>query len=120
MSQHPSREARETDSAEKKSVRSGRLWLWFVIGFLLVFIMMALFVTMYSLHPSGNAAVACRLWEYYFIEFRRVVGPYNNILGPATGSSSTAIETAFFHVLFSVIGGAVLAGVGWCVRKIKR
>jgi hypothetical protein len=100
---------------------AGRIWLWFAIGFLVVFLGMAFFVWMNHLALRGDAVVHCRLWEYYVIELRRAGNPFGyKSLGPATGSGTPAIETAVFHVLFSVMGGGVAMGIGWRVRKGKR
>ncbi len=94
------------------------LWPWFGTGFIIVFIGMSLSVTMYSMLPSGKAVVACPLWQYYIIETRRELSSSGRF-GPASGSFTAAIATAFEHVLCSSIGGAAMSAIGWAVRRIK-
>jgi hypothetical protein len=96
----------------------GRRWVWFAAGFCLVFFGMSLFVTMYSMHPSGQFVVECRLWQYYMLEIERALHSSGN-LGPASGSSSAAVTTAIEHLLCSVVGGAVMLGIVWGVRRIR-
>jgi hypothetical protein len=98
--------------------RKRRLWLWFAAGFLIVFIGMCCGITMYPMHPSGNAVIGCKLWQYYLMEFPQMFSPYET-LGPATGSSATLAITVFEHLLCSAIGGAVMVGIGWIVHKVK-
>src|SRR5262249_45269248 len=97
--------------------RKRRLWLWFVVGFFLVFVAMAVTITMYSMHPSGNAVIACKLWQYYVMEIPRALSSLE-VVGPASGNTSALIVTALQHVLFSTFGGAVMLAIGWFVRKI--
>ena len=94
------------------------LWLWFVAGFLLVFVGMALIVNMYWIDPSGQFIARGKLWQYYFAEIGRATTSTQS-LGPMTGITSAAEWTAFEHVLISFVGGAVLLGIGWGVRRIK-
>src|SRR5437868_3687141 len=98
--------------------RTRPLWPWFAAGFGTVFLVMSLTVNMYSMHPSGNAVIGCKLWQYYLLEFDRALHS-SGYAGPASGSTSAALITAFQHVLASVVGGEVMLGVGWVVRKIK-
>jgi hypothetical protein len=93
------------------------LWLWFVAGFLIVFVGMSLTVTMPTMHPSGQMVVASKLWQYYVIEIQRALHSSGHF-GPATGNSSAAVTTALQHVLFSAAGGALMLGIGLGVRKI--
>ena len=93
------------------------LWLWFVAGFLFVFVGMALVVNMYWMDPSGEFIARGKLWQYYLVEIGRATSTQS--LGPATGSTSAALSTVFQHVLISAVGGAVLLGIGWGVRRIK-
>lgn len=95
-----------------------RLWLLFGFGFLLVFVSMSLTITMHSLLPSGDAVVACRLWECYVIEIRRALNA-SNAIGPASGSASTLATTALQHFLCSAAGGVGLMGIGWVYAKLK-
>jgi hypothetical protein len=111
------------DGERKETVnRLGRkrcLWLWFVAGFFLVFIGMLLTMPMHSMHPSGNALIICKLWQYYLMEIPRALSPWQ-VVGPVTGNASALTVTALLHVLFSTFGGAVMLAVGWLVGKIKR
>ncbi|MGO8688609.1 MAG: hypothetical protein ACLQLG_03165 [Thermoguttaceae bacterium] len=100
------------------STSSARLWLWFGAGFLSVFVAMALCVTMYTTPPSGIAVVACPLWKYYAIDLRRQLGPA--VLGPASGRGSGLIETMFFHVVISLLGGGALVEARLLVRGSRR
>ena len=96
-----------------------RLWPWFVIGFVLVFVGMSLGVTMYPLAPSGDAVIRCPLWQYYVIEAGRGGWISPGTLGPTSGGSSAATTTAVQHVLCSCIGGVVVVGMGWAVRRFR-
>jgi hypothetical protein len=108
----------DKDQDEKQSRRRGRLWIWFVIGFLLVFVCTSVTVTMYPMRPSGDALVACKLWKYYVIEIRRALSS-TNAVGPASGSFSAMVMTTFQHLLCSVAGGAGMVAIGWGFRKVK-
>lgn len=98
--------------------RRNRLWPWFAAGFLAVFVGMLLAVRMYRVQPAGPGIERCALWEYYADEIGRAFGPARP-MGPATGGSSLG-TTILQHVLLSVAGGLVLAGVGRLVRRRGR
>ena len=102
-------------------MRKRRLWIWFIAGFLLVFIIMSLMVTKYSWHPSRPALISCKLWQYYLLEARRAITAAGSTrhLGPATGSTSAAFTTAFGHVLCSTVGGLGMFGIGWAIWQSK-
>jgi hypothetical protein len=91
--------------------------IWFVIGFLLVFIGMLLFVHMYVMLPSGQGLVKCPLWRYYGSELYNAATPHP--VGPAAGNGSGLGKTLFFHVLFSVLGGLLFAGAAKAADKRK-
>jgi hypothetical protein len=95
------------------------LWFWFSAGFLLVFVALSLAVPMFSMHPSGEAVVRTRLWQYYAIEIPRALRPWSP-LGPATGSSSAVVITALWHLLLSAAGGAAMLGIRWLIGKLRR
>lgn len=95
-----------------------RWWLWFLAGFLVVFVGTSLTITMYSMRPSGDGVVACKLWQYYLIEIRRALTS-PGVAGPASGSGSAALVTALQHLLVSAAGGAVVMGIGWLIYKVK-
>jgi hypothetical protein len=103
---------------DNQPARKGRLWPWFVIGFLIVFVGLALAVTMLSLHPSGRYVVSCKLWQYYVLEFRKWLNSSGN-LGPTTGNDERALLMLCQHVLFSLAGGAAALAIGWVVRKVR-
>lgn len=94
-----------------------RLWLWFVAGFLIVFVGMSVAVSACYMHPSGQAVVRCKLWEYYVVQIPRMF--QRQTLGPATGDSQAALTMLFQHLACSAIGGLVTVAVGWGVHKIK-
>jgi hypothetical protein len=106
-------------SADPGVLMKRRLWVWFAVGFTIVFVAMALSVTMYTMLPSSDGVIASRLWQYYIVEFRRYLGPYAS-LGPARSGSSTLLQTLFFHVLFSSLGGGVLVGLRLLMRRPKQ
>ena len=108
----------DEDQGANQPRHKRRLWLWFVVGFLIVLVGMSVTITMYSMRPSGDALVVCKLWQYYVIEIRRALSS-SNALGPASGSGSDAVTTAFQHFLCSVAGGAVMMGIGWGFYKVK-
>ena len=97
------------------SFRHRQLWLWFVAGFLIVFVAMLIFVTMFSMNASGESLIRCRLWQYYFLEVQRSLQSTG-----VAGQSSSIIETVFMHLAFSILGGAVMFGLGWANRKLRR
>jgi hypothetical protein len=88
---------------------------WFMVGFLVVFVGLLLFGRQISLVPSGRAAVETRLWQYYWIQLNQSLRSSGN-LGPTTGSGQVAVVTFLEHVFCSVIGGAIVLGVGWATR----
>ncbi len=108
----------EHPAARMGEPRRRRLWLWFVAGFLVVFVGATLIVTMHTMHPQGHAVMECKLWKYYAIEIPRLFSPRN--LGPAMDSSSAVVTVAFEHLLVSALGGAVMLGVGWVVNRLRR
>jgi len=98
--------------------RKRRLWIWFLAGFLIVFLGLSLTKTMYPLNRSGTAVIECKLWEYYVIEVQRAAHSSGN-LGLTTGSTETAITIASQHLLFSAVGGGVMVGIALMVRKLR-
>lgn len=106
----------DNDKLTEQVPRKGRLWVWFLAGFSIVFIGMSLLVATYSMSASGESIVSCKLWQYYVLEIRKSLNSSGN-LGPATGSFSSALTMFFQHMLYSAVGGAVMMCVGWTVRK---
>ena len=106
------------DQSRKPPRQRGRLLIWFLVGFLLVFVCMSVTVTMYPWRPSGDGVVVCKLWKYYVIEIRHALSS-GTALGPASGSSSSAATTALQHLLCSAAGGLGILGIGWTYYKVK-
>lgn len=108
---------KQNDEVRKTSAKRG-LWPWFIAGFAVVFVGMALVVTMYPILPSGRGVLACPLWRYYLIEARRAMSSLRNV-GPGSGSSSAALVTAVQHIVCSSLGGAATWGAAWAIRRLK-
>lgn len=98
-------------------VRRPRLWPWFIVGFLLVFVGLLLFFTRILMHPSGAYAVEYPLWRYYGSVIPRLFGV--RYLGPATVNDSYLLPTVAFHLLLSAGGGCVALGLGWLIRRLR-
>lgn len=92
------------------------LWPWFIAGFLLVGIGMSFSVEVDALLPGGEGVVARPLWRHYLIEIRREWNAAGEI-GPAQDEGSAALVTALQHVLWSSVGGGVMAGIVSLVRR---
>jgi uncharacterized membrane protein len=99
------------------TVRRSRLWLWFIAGFLLVFLGMSILFSMDFY--DGHAVYNTKVWHYYVLEIERAWNSTGN-LGPTSGNSTAAVTIAVQHILFSISGGAVMMGIGWTVRKMAR
>lgn len=98
--------------------RTRRLWLWFAAGFLPVFVAMLVLLHMTVLHRSGQYAVRLPLWRYYADGIARQFS--SSAFGSASQSDWVLVHTAFFHLLFSVVGGSVLTAIGWCLNQWRR
>jgi hypothetical protein len=105
--------------SEAYAVRLPRLWVWFVAGFVLVFITAALTVSTFSWHPSGQTVTQVRLWRYYIIEIQRELTSSGN-LGPTSGSFAAMLRMALEHLLFSAAGGAAMLAFAWFVLRPRR
>src|SRR5262249_36541692 len=86
-------------------------WSWFVLGFLLVFIGLALFLPKMWVHPDGASIVQGRLWQYYLTELPAAFRP--RPLGLGSGQES-ALSVLAFHLFLSALGGLVAV---WAVRQ---
>jgi hypothetical protein len=80
---------------------------------------MSLFVEIVTIDPTGRFAFSLPLWQYYGFEVRRAMRD-TGALGPDSGSTGAAIQTAIQHVLCSIAGGAVTLGIGWGIGKLCR
>jgi hypothetical protein len=100
-----------------------RTWLWFALGFSIVFFGLSATVRMKALTPSGDGVIICKLWKYYIIEIQRAVHAGNLLgpttLGPTNGCASAALTMAFEHFLFSCAGGIGMLGIRWIFNKLK-
>lgn len=94
-------EAKTTTATPHRRTR--RLWLWFAVGFLLLFVGMLLFVHVFAMHPSGEAAIRYSLWEYYAVSLPRLFRP--SYIKPGSLDEGQLFETILTHLLFSSIGG---------------
>ena len=92
------------------------LWVWFAAGFLFVFLGMCFGTSMYTLAPSGQGVVRCRLWEYYISEIDRAIMS-TSAVGPTSGTGSAAITTPVEHLSVSAAGGLVMLAIGWFVGR---
>ena len=95
--------------------RSRRLWPWFAVGFVVVFIGMLLFANMIAMHPSGRFLVRYSLWEYYAVSIPRLFRL--SYLGPGSLAKGQLVETIVSHLLVSTIGGGITIAVGWFCRR---
>jgi len=68
---------------------------------------------------DGHGLYRTKVWHYYLLEIRRAWKSTGQ-LGPTSGSSSAALTVALQHILFSLVGGAVMLGIGWVVKKRSR
>ena len=97
--------------------RPRRLWLWFMAGFVLVFVGMLLVVRVTAMHPSGQYAVHYSLWQYYADGLPQLFGP--STLGPASGGESALVGAVLFQMMFSMVGGAAAIGVRWGIGRFR-
>lgn len=97
--------------------RPTRLWTWFLVGFVIVFVGMLQFFTIYDLIPSGRGIAKVNLWQYYS---RRVPHLFAaQPLGPGTTSSAAVFRTFMQHATCAGLGGVVTLIIGW-KRKQRR
>jgi hypothetical protein len=109
----------ETSSSDNPSNKSPappklRVRSWFLAGFLLGFLGIALAVP--ALFYDGRSVRQTWLWHYYLLEIRQQLNSSGN-LGPTSGNEGALLSTAAFHVLFAVIVGLVFAGIAWLVNR---
>jgi hypothetical protein len=90
-------------------------WLWFAAGFLVLFVGMSIFFTRLSMHPSREAVIQYQLWQYYLVEIPRSFEVRN--LGPRIDAPSPFV-VLIQHVAASAVGGALIFGIVWAIRKL--
>ena len=103
-----------TDPETQPTNTPPRVRRWFAVGFLVVFVGMMLFVTQYT--PYRDGVLQCKLWRFYFIEFRRALGPVRP-LGLGSGSGAHAVQILATHLAVSAVAGFVAMGIGAVVRR---
>lgn len=107
----PEGSAKETPPPPRR-----RLWVWFVIGFVLVFFGLAI---AYPMHfYDGLTVRQTMLWHYYILEIDLA---WNDpgLVGPTTGNSAVAIKIFVQHLCFSALGGVVNMAIGSIVKKVQ-
>jgi hypothetical protein len=96
--------------------RPRHLPLWFLGGFLITFVALALTLKVLYMDPSGQVVVELRLWQYYFVQIPRMFADY---LGPSSSNRPVLIRSLLLHLAGSLSGGVLMLGIGWCVSKLK-
>jgi hypothetical protein len=92
--------------------------VWFLAGFLIVFVGMLLFLKTYDLLPSGRGIVQVSLWQYYEQRIPKLFAAQP--LGSGTRGSSGLMTTLFQHVISAALGGIVALAIGWKVEKRRQ
>ncbi|HEY4262228.1 MAG TPA: hypothetical protein VGM98_18820 [Schlesneria sp.] len=105
---------------EAQSRRPARLWLWFLVGFLVVFVGMLQYVKIYDMLPSGRGLARINLWQYYAQRLPHLFAAQP--LRPGGTSSSGVFRTITDHVICAGMGGLVAGMIGWKVnrRRLQR
>ena len=91
--------------------------MWFLAGFLIVFVGMLFFFTTYDMLPSGRGIVKTNLWEYYSLRVPLMFKA--QALGPGTVRSSAVMLTLVQHTICAAFGGLVALAIGW-KAKMRR
>ena len=100
--------------AGPRSPARRRLWLWFLTGFLVVFVGLALGYPMYFY--DGLTLRPVWLWQYYLLEFNQALHS-TGALGPTSGSEAAALTTFGMHLALAALAGLVVAGLGWATQR---
>src|SRR5262245_779396 len=79
--------------------------LWFIGGFLLVFLLLDLVYPLYFY--AGHGLHATKLWRLYLLAIQPDL---RGIAGPATGKWGQILTTLAIHVVVSAGGGALAIG----------
>ena len=99
---------------ENQPPRKRRLWLWFTLGFAIVFLVMALVWPMHFY--DGRSVRQTWLWQYYLLEIQLALNSSGN-LGQTSGNASATLGVVATHFVIAAVGGGVSAGIGWATRK---
>jgi hypothetical protein len=99
---------------EQPAKKGPRLWLWFVLGFLIVFVGLALLWPMHF--NDGRSLRQTWLWQYYMLAIELERNSSGN-LGPTSGNAAAAMRVFGMHLVLSAGGGIVNAAIGWAIRK---
>lgn len=97
--------------------RRTRWWLWFVAGFLLMFVGLAIAIPMPFY--DGHAIYDTNLWRYYVLEIRQKLNS-SGYLGPTSDNWPAALRVAAVHVLLSAVGGIGLMTIRWFLQRLCR
>src|SRR5437867_3457844 len=96
--------------ANQSPPKRRRLWRWFLTGFLIVFLALAIVYPMDFY--DGRSVRLTRLWQYYLLETRLAVNS-SGYLGPTSRNLTAALTTAVMHLIVSGVAGTVAMGIGW-------
>lgn len=99
------------------SPKRRRLWLWFLVGFVVVFLALAMLYPMYSF--DGRAVHRTTLWRYYLLEMQQAWNS-TGAIGPTSGNSAAGLTTFVIHVLISAVAGTGAMAVGWILQRRSR
>ena len=99
-------------AVNKQQRKRVRLWQWFLIGFVIVFV--AALLTVNTEYVDGNVIVGCKLWRYYAVEIPRVF----ELRPVGLGSNASPFTNLFEHTLMATAGGLVTLGVGAAVSRM--
>ena len=78
---------------------------WFVLGFAVVFVGIAVFRKVGFF--TGQAVYIVPLWQYYWLEIQRAAMSTGNV-GATSGAGGAALSMFFQHLFVSLAGGAAI------------
>jgi hypothetical protein len=107
----------DQSSTENQHPRHRRLWLWFTVGFGLVFLVMALVWPM-SFY-DGQTVRQTLLWQYYLLEIQLALNS-SGYIGPTSGNTFAALVVLAIHLAIASIFGAISAIIGWATKTRQR
>lgn len=106
------------EQTSQENIRRKRLWPWFFVGFSLVFISMGLSFKTSAIDLSAGALIQCNLLDYYYLETKAYL-MHSGELGLFNPSFSFILMTLIMHSVCAIIGGVVLLGIAWGIRKLR-